>query len=75
MCMGNCNDPIITYLKSVGYNSIRLPRANIKPLQILTMRERRPGPQLDFVSIASNKPSRLLRGVLFCAAGSNTLRR
>lgn len=35
MCVGNCKDPFVTYLKSYGYNTIRLPRANIRPLQIL----------------------------------------
>ncbi len=30
-----CNDPSIRYLKSFGYNVIRLPRADIRPLQIL----------------------------------------
>lgn len=35
MCVGNCKDPFVTYLKSFGYNPIRLPRANIRPLQIL----------------------------------------
>lgn len=36
MCVGNCQDPFVTYLKSYGYNTIRLPRANIRPLQLLT---------------------------------------
>jgi hypothetical protein len=31
-----CNDPIVGYLKAVGYNVIRLPRRDFKPLQILT---------------------------------------
>jgi hypothetical protein len=35
MCVGNCKDPFVTYLKSYGYNTIRLPRANIRPLQLL----------------------------------------
>ena len=30
-----CSDPFLTYLKSVGYNTIRLPRADIQPLQVL----------------------------------------
>src|SRR5262245_34982415 len=30
-----CNDPFITYLKSFGYNVIRLPKADVKPLQVL----------------------------------------
>ena len=29
------NDPFLTYLKSFGYNVIRLPKADIKPLQVL----------------------------------------
>jgi len=32
--MGN-TDPVISYLKSYGYSSIRLPKADIHPLQIL----------------------------------------
>lgn len=35
MCVGNCKDPFVAYLKAVGYNTIRLPRANIRPLQLL----------------------------------------
>lgn len=35
MCVGNCKDPFVTYLKSYGYNTIRVPRTNIRPLQIL----------------------------------------
>lgn len=31
-----CNDPYITYLKSFGYSVIRLPKADIKPLQVLS---------------------------------------
>jgi hypothetical protein len=31
-----CNDPIVGYLKAIGYNVIRLPRRDFKPLQILT---------------------------------------
>ena len=30
-----CNDPFLTYLKSFGYNVIRLPKADVKPLQVL----------------------------------------
>jgi hypothetical protein len=32
--MGN-SDPFLTYLKSFGYSVIRLPRADIRPLQVL----------------------------------------
>lgn len=35
MC-GNQSDPFVTYLKSYGYNPIRMPRANIRPLQLLS---------------------------------------
>lgn len=35
MCVGNCKDPFVTYLKSFGYNAIRLPRASVSPLQVL----------------------------------------
>lgn len=31
-----CKDPFLTYLKSFGYLVVRLPRADIKPLQVLT---------------------------------------
>ena len=30
-----CNDPFVTVLKSFGYNLIRLPKADVRPLQIL----------------------------------------
>jgi hypothetical protein len=30
-----CNDPFLMYLKSFGYNVIRLPKADVKPLQVL----------------------------------------
>lgn len=33
--MCQASDPFVTYLKQFGYNTIRLPRANIKPLQLL----------------------------------------
>src|SRR5438132_14374872 len=33
-----CSDPFLTYLKSFGYCVIRLPKVDIKPLQILTKR-------------------------------------
>lgn len=41
--MFSCNDPFITYLKAFGYNVIRLPKADIGPLQILA----RNGKDLD----------------------------
>ena len=31
----NCNDPLVTYLKEMGYNAVRHPRANLRPLQLL----------------------------------------
>jgi hypothetical protein len=34
MCLG-CKDPFITFLKTIGYNAIRLPRADVRPLQVL----------------------------------------
>ena len=40
MCIGNCNDPFVTYLKENGYNAIRLPRTNVRPLQILGKTDR-----------------------------------
>ncbi|HEX8139498.1 MAG TPA: hypothetical protein VF544_18200 [Pyrinomonadaceae bacterium] len=33
--MGWCADPYLTYLKSFGYNVIRLPKADLKPLQLM----------------------------------------
>jgi len=31
-----CNDPFLTYLKSFGYNVIRLPKTDVKLLQALS---------------------------------------
>jgi hypothetical protein len=31
-----CNDPVLTLLKSSGYNAIRLPKADCRPLQIMS---------------------------------------
>lgn len=31
----SCNDPYLKYLKSLGYNVIRLPKADVRPLQLL----------------------------------------
>ena len=31
----NCNDPFVNALKRSGYNMVRLPKADIKPLQLL----------------------------------------
>ena len=31
-----CNDPVLTYLRASGYNAVRLPKADIRPLQIMT---------------------------------------
>src|ERR1700694_4852283 len=33
-----CSDPLIQYLKSFGYCVVRLPKADVKPLQILCKR-------------------------------------
>ncbi len=30
-----CSDPLLNLLKSYGYCTIRLPKADVKPLQIL----------------------------------------
>jgi hypothetical protein len=38
--MGN-SDPFLTYLKSFGYSVIRLPRADIRPLQVLVRQDTR----------------------------------
>jgi hypothetical protein len=38
-----CNDPILTMLKSAGYSVVRLPKADIRPLQLLS----RTGKDLD----------------------------
>lgn len=32
-----CNDPFITYLKAFGYTTIRLPKADFRPLQLLVL--------------------------------------
>lgn len=45
MCIGTCNDPFVTYLKEFGYNTIRLPRTNVKPLQLLA----KTGEDLDWI--------------------------
>ena len=41
----NCNDPLVAALKDVGYNVVRLPRADIAPLQILVRKRS----NLDFL--------------------------
>lgn len=33
--MGLCSDPALTYLKSIGYNVVRLPRGGIEPLSVI----------------------------------------
>ncbi len=35
MSFWNCNDPFVNALKRSGYNIVRLPKADIKPLQLL----------------------------------------
>jgi hypothetical protein len=36
VCFGGSSDPFITYLKSFGYNPIRLPRVNFTPLSVMS---------------------------------------
>jgi hypothetical protein len=31
-----CSDPVVNYLKELGYNTILIPRATLKPLQLFT---------------------------------------
>jgi len=38
--VGN-SDPVLSYLKSFGYSVVRLPRADIRPLQVLTKEDTR----------------------------------
>jgi len=40
MCGFFSNDPLISLLKSFGYNVVRLPRADISPLQVLTEKDK-----------------------------------
>ncbi|MDB5311352.1 MAG: hypothetical protein JWO38_5554 [Gemmataceae bacterium] len=69
MCAGNCNDPFVTYLNSIGFNAIRLPRANFKPLQILSKEGKDltwlgdvsdvfvPGPDTRLPAVQANEPA------------------
>src|SRR5688572_10438919 len=50
MCVGGCDDPFVTYLNSTGFNALRLPRANFKPLQILSKN----GKDLDWLGDLSD---------------------
>jgi hypothetical protein len=50
-----CNDPVVGYLKGVGYNVVRLPRRDFKPLQILSRQEK------DLVSLG-DLPTLLVAG-------------
>jgi hypothetical protein len=54
-----CNDPFVAVLKSFGYNLIRLPKADVKPLQILLRQGRdlnRLGELSDLLVAGSNIP-------------------
>ena len=33
--MGVCKDPRLTYLNSIGFNVVKLPRADVQPLEVL----------------------------------------
>jgi Caspase domain len=58
----NCTDPILTALKEQGYNIVRLPRAEIHPLQILSRTKTNLdllGPISDLMSGADLPPIRL----------------
>ncbi len=55
-----CDDPAVTYLKSYGYNVIRLPRADVRPLHVLG----RQGKELDRLGELSG---------LLVSRGGNTL--
>jgi hypothetical protein len=63
--MGN-SDPFLTYLKSFGYSVVRLPRTDIRPLQVLVREDTRltrlgnletilhPGPQVALPRMTEN---------------------
>jgi hypothetical protein len=69
-----CRDPYLASLKEFGYNVIRLPKADIKPLQILTKRGRDldrlgdladilvAGPTSSLPQIAENTPAANISG-------------
>lgn len=40
--MGQCNDKSIKFLKGLGYNVVRVPKAGIRPLQLLGIRKNDP---------------------------------
>lgn len=54
-----CNDPLITYLKAFGYSTIRLPKADFRPLQLLSRTSKdfdRVGDVATVFVSGSNKP-------------------
>jgi hypothetical protein len=71
--MGN-SDPFLTYLKAFGYSVVRLPRADIRPLQILVKQDARltrlgdlatvlrPGPQVGLPHVKENTPAANISG-------------
>jgi hypothetical protein len=46
-----CTDPFVAYLKSYGYNVVRLPKADIQPLQVLSRQGRSLGRLGDLADI------------------------
>lgn len=46
-----CTDPFVSYLKSYGYNVVRLPKADIQPLQVLSRQGRNLGRLGDLADI------------------------
>lgn len=46
-----CTDPFVAYLKSYGYNVVRLPKADIQPLQLLSRQGRNLGRLGDLADI------------------------
>lgn len=53
-----CEDPLITYLKEFGYNAVRLPKADLRPLQLLERSGRSLTPlgALDDVFLSPHDP-------------------
>ncbi|MBM3212429.1 hypothetical protein FJZ33_09425 [Candidatus Poribacteria bacterium] len=54
-----CNDPLVNYLKSFGYNVIRLPKEDVKPLQVLSRKGKdlnRLGDLVSLLVTGSNIP-------------------
>ncbi len=69
-----CTDPFVTYLKSYGYNIVRLPKADIRPLQVLSRQGgslgrlgdladiMNPGGSIALPALALNNPSANISG-------------